>query len=404
MKIAHLSDLHWSQDRLADKKNSGEQIIDLLTGIAPDVIVVAGDSYDHSLRVEDEAARASLFFFAQLRDIAPVLVIKGNFSHDRNSVEALRAALEIDVSTVPEVYLFGAAGLIQCSMEEAAKTTWREPLFCTLPYPSSEFLAKTSRLNPEDMANAISEALKAIMRGFAAIQVEPGTPKCLVFHGTVPEAKQSSTQHALGLDIQLRLEDIEACGFDVVLAGHLHYSQRVGKNVFYPGGSCYTCWGDEGDKGFWLHTFREFEEWQLDAPHLKPEYRVQSEFIKVNAVPMRIVELDFSDPFWELPEWDDVYDVQIRLKMTEADRERYRSTDWKTYFPTARMIDPKPIVASVVSIRSEEVRKAHTLPEKVQAWAHQTNTPIATTLLDKAALVEDRDAEALLAIVQEQIQ
>lgn len=400
LTIAHLSDLHWSADRLADKIRSGQQIIAKLEDIQPDIVIIAGDAYDHSLRVEDAAALESFTFFQRCRAAAKwMLCVKGNFGHDRNSIEVLRTfGIGIDVSTQPEVYEFDGWTLWRRSLEEAAKhEAFKRPIFCTLPYPSSEFLAKTARLNPEDMSQAISEALRGIIQGFAAIQVREGVPKILVFHGTVPEAKISKDQHVMGMEIQLRLSDIDACGFDLVCAGHIHFSQKIGRNVFYPGGIVHTHWGDTGEKGFWVHRFE-------GKVHRFEGKTLQSDFIAVDAVPMRIVELDFADPFWELPEWiagPSPYDIQVRLKLLEADRERYRAFDWPAVFPAARLIDLVPKVETVASVRSEEVRKAHTLPEKIAAWGRQTETIVAQTVLDKAALVEDRDGDALVSMMKE---
>lgn len=419
MRVAHLADLHWSQSRLDEKIRCGEILLRELEERRPDFIVVAGDSFDRTVRLEEPAAFSAIEWFTRARKIARVIVIKGNFSHDRNSIEPLRWVGEgITVSTEPEIYTAGWNAdvgpkqtewtLNHLPLAEVAKQTSEidsHAVFFTLPYPSQAFLAQAARRSPGEMREAVSAAIRDVIRGFAAVPVRAGTPRILVFHGTVSGAMMTESQHAMGMDIELTLGDLRECRFDLVCAGHLHYAQQFGETVFYPGGSTHTSYGDDGRKGMWIHdvvSYR-FNDAKMETTSADP-VKITSTHVGVAAIPMRTVSLNFSDPFFELPEWSrtEEADVQIRVKLQESDRERYAGTDWKALFPKARTIDLVPEVEAVISIRCEEVRQARTLREKVVVWGNhhltQTGTSILTdTLLSKADQLEAIEAEAVIA-------
>lgn len=416
MKLAHLSDLHWSNERLDQKVLAAEQMLAELQNRRPGVIVVAGDTFDHSIRMEEAAARKAAEFFRNMQEIAPVLAIKGNYSHDRDSVEMLELLGRITVSVEPEVValgnIVGAArtyDLGRMSLQAAltggtigpGSTIPAEAVFFTLPYPSQSYLAEVARLSPEEMRVAVSNAITGIIRGFAAVPVHPGVPRILVFHGTVKEAQASETQHAMGMDIELTLGDIDACGFDLVCAGHLHFAQMLrtltGIPVCYPGGSIYGCFGDGGRKGFWEHRLRiRSSESESRRPVV-----VESEHVETRTRQMVIVNLDLNADFVETPPEAAGADVQVRVSMTEAQREQLAGMKWAEIFPGSN-VDVRPDIAKVESIRCEEVRTAHTLREKVTAWGKHQETigdpvpGLTDSVLGKADMLEALDVAALI--------
>jgi DNA repair protein SbcD/Mre11 len=406
-KLAHLSDLHISPERLEEKARCCTQIEERLHELNPNLIAVAGDSFDHSIRMEDPAALLGVRFYKNLSAIASVIAIKGNHSHDRDTIDLMEfVAYEdgrISVSSDPEIFMapppepmFRNTTPSRSSLSAGLSTrAWGQAgaLVFTLPYPSQSYLAALHRKNPEDMRQAVSQALRAVIDGYAAIEAPIEIPRILMFHGTVREAMMSKTQHAMGLDIELSLADLERCNFDIVCAGHLHFAQKLGSNVYYPGGMCYTHFGDEGDKGFWFYEIETF-------PGVRPVVRAQYE--RIESKPMVIVDVNLGDAFFEAPPVPANADVRVRVTMQEGDRERLQSMNWAEAFPAASEIQVQPQIEKVQSVRCEEVRTAASLRDKVVAWNHhqeEKGDPVpgmSEAVLEKATMLESMSLEALL--------
>jgi len=90
MKIFHVGDTHWSNKRLDDKIQSAARLTDHAHSIAPDLIIHAGDLFDAPIRMEEPGALASMRWMSEMRNIAPIILVRGNPSHDRDSVELTR--------------------------------------------------------------------------------------------------------------------------------------------------------------------------------------------------------------------------------------------------------------------------------------------------------------------------
>lgn len=411
MLILHIGDTHFSSKRLADKIVSANQLVAAARDIRPDIICHAGDAFDAPIRCEDLAALAAFDFFSSLADIAPIILNKGNEAHDRGSVNLLqfvRGKYPLIVVTEASVIRFTDRDfpLEHLTIEAASRVEqWQHgAVFCLLPYPNSSFLAKTATLSPVEMKQAVSSAITEIMRGFAALPLPARMPRLLVYHGTVKGAKYSESQTEIGMDIELSPFDIGACNFDLTLAAHLHYKQEIptsSGSICYPGGMTYLCVGDDGPKGAWVH---EIIPGDSDKPVL-----VKSRHVAVDAVPIKVVNWDMSDPFCELPEWAATLecDIHVRVKLTEKDREALREIDWKVFFPKARTIDIEPHMEHVANVRCEEVRTAKTLRDKIRAWGlHQGEggqSVVTESILEKATLLESIDDDGIVAVTKEKI-
>jgi len=94
----------------------------------------------------------------------------------------------------------------------------------------------------------------------------------------------------------------------------------------------------------------------------------------------------------------------VRVKMTEADRERLSQMNWAELMPAAASINIAPTIEQVESVRCEEVQTARSLREKVAAWrTHQQQTEgnllpmFGDSVLDKSDLLESVEADAIIA-------
>jgi len=405
LKVLQTSDLHFGPKDLADKIRCFEELLATARDWRPDLAAIPGDIYDHALRLEDEAAQASVQLFSALADLCPVLIARGNFTHDRASVQLLqhvRGQSPIHVSTEPEVLWFDGTRFVRHAFTDVTPVREDSPvsppgtraLVCTLPYPSSAFLARTQTLSPQHLQDTVSQALARILTGFAAIPTPPDLPRILLFHGTVRGARITETQHLMGMDIELSLGDIERCGFHLACCGHIHYPQCLGTTVYYAGSLSHDTFGEEGDRGAWLHT--------LDGT------RLRSEFLTVSSVPKRVFEVNLSagTPFLTPPAWsDEVCDVKVRVTVAEDALERARGIDFRVLFPNARALRVERTITPVTAVRCEAVRHAHSLPEKIQAYLEYAARPVSPSLLDKARLLAGvaDNADVLIEHVKTQL-
>jgi len=407
---AHIADLHWSEKRLDEKIRCADQIVKRIEILQPDVIVAAGDIFDRPIRMEEPAAMECASFFSRLAEVAPIAGIRGNFAHDRDSTEILpfiRGSYPIMIATEPSIYVLGPGkSLRKWKFSDALITDGFQDaraVFFGLPYPSQSFLAETSTLSPDEMRTAVSAAITKVVQGFGAMYVPPGIPKGLIFHGTITGAQFSETQRETGMDIMLSPFDVGLAGFHVTMAGHLHFMQRIvtsSGEICYPGGLACTHWGETGPKGMWEHRFST----SRDNDYVMT--LCESTHFDVGARPMQVLEVDMSNPFFEIPEWARTgsADIQVRVKMTEADRERLSQMNWAELMPAAASINIAPTIEQVESVRCEEVQTARSLREKVAAWrTHQQQTEgnllpmFGDSVLDKSDLLESVEADAIIA-------
>jgi 3',5'-cyclic AMP phosphodiesterase CpdA len=189
MNLAHISDLHFG----AESPEVVEGLARDLASVAPGLVVVSGDLTQRARRKEFVAAR---FFLDQIE--ARKLVVPGN--HDIPLFDLVTRFLRplarfrryIDAEVDPFVSTDGVAVL---GLNTARSNTWKD-----------------GRLS---MAQ-----IEEIRRRFCA--VPPDALKVLVTHHPfLPPPGDPSPPLVGRADLALRAA--EACGVDLVLAGHLHH-------------------------------------------------------------------------------------------------------------------------------------------------------------------------------------
>src|SRR5712692_6582799 len=109
LRLVQLSDLHFAPKHLDDKVRCMEEVCTFLQDWPADLAAIPGDIYDHALRLEDDAAQQSVRLLSALAERCPLLIARGNFTHDRAAVHLLRyvrGRFPIHVSTEPEALWF----------------------------------------------------------------------------------------------------------------------------------------------------------------------------------------------------------------------------------------------------------------------------------------------------------
>jgi len=321
MRIFHLADTHFSNVRLEQKVAAFEKCLTRIDELQRSdrhmdrVAVLAGDIFDHSLRMEDPGAKQAVRLISELNSRMPVLIIKGNQTHDRQSIELfdfVPAKNALITSVRPEVVELDSSGNLRKVQIEAASEEKRDDnsaqcTFVTLPYPSYSFVAQEESMPAESLRAAVSERITRVVSLFRVID-RPN--KILVFHGTVIGAKLSESHRMMGMDIELSPFDIKDSDFDFVAGGHIHYAQRMEEaEVFYPGGLAYMTYADHGKRGMWVHETDSLQKsvWN-------------HEFFDVEAPQMKTWEVDFREGHHIfLPDWsDEAIDLKVKVTFYES--------------------------------------------------------------------------------------
>lgn len=242
-----------SGDRLRDHAALLQVIAQ--TAIEHDVQAVlnAGDTFDGpSVSPAQEQVFAD--FVATCRDAGiPVLTLLGNGSHDLaqkpvTALEIFRHIEGVEIFTQPAVRMVG------------------ETAVCMLPWtPVSRLIAARGGGDRDDNYALGAQLLIEVARELRA-QVE--SPCVLMLHFAVEGAALPN-----GLPVEekarepiLPLAELEALGFDAVVAGHIHRAQRfdtndvgsVGSSRFYTGSPMCLNFGEANiEHGVWLLTVDE---------------------------------------------------------------------------------------------------------------------------------------------------
>lgn len=378
MKILHSGDFHISNrgtiagryilkdginQTLSDRIGAIKRICDYAEENEIDLIVIAGDLFDHS-NPENVSILVAVEAIERLSEQAPVIIVKGN--HDGGKGSEIANALApfkwksqrygVYVSDRPELFTI--------------LTKKRKIQVFTLPYPrKSGPLAdpQYKTLSPEELNGFMSRKMEEILAGFHA-GIDREAVNVLVGHITVAGGCYSKEQVVPMFDISVRKEFLEP--FDVVCLGHLHEVQE-----YYCGTIARSGFGEEDMKvGFKVH-------------HVEDKY---SEFIELPARRYLTLQVDEFMKNEELTgiEPETVIRIKGKVKKHEYDSvvRKIKSLEFS-------------FVKNAVEIESEVVRLSEndqgndpTLEEAIRIWAqgHEGYDKLIDLMVAKAKEIEGR--------------
>jgi len=405
MKLLHTADLHFSNttDKLVEVVRTTEFLLAQAVIERPDVIIIAGDSideYDSRIRLDSECARAAISFVERAADIAPVIIIRGTKSHDRESpaiFSHLRAKFPIHVA---------------CDIKQISLTTdrkfvedidhpWVETVasFTLVPSMDKSYLMAADDSSIRSGNMAFKEAVHDLFAGFGIINDQftaHNIPTVLVTHGMLTGACFSSGQTAIGEDLEFGLNDLHAAKATYTALGHVHKHQVFPGNVVYCGSPGRLNFGEAEDKGFVIAEFSDAE--CVD--------------VRFEQTPAR------RFCFGEVPEYtdaQDVYaranalavdcrgaDVRFRLQLPEECRADVDRDRLEQIFLLAGANKVKLEISIIPKqrSRSEGISRVDSLPEKVLRWGAVVGESIPDSVLALASVIEGITAEELLVQAQ----
>lgn len=395
MKVLHFADVHCRDKDIEEIEKCLNFIVETARTESPDIIINAGDTFD-SAGIKADSLSAKLIFkiFKELADIAPVVIVIGTKSHDGEIAEILqyiKARFPVHVATFPEqLYFAGAHGT--------------GVLVSMCPAPTKQHFATGSDIKGTD--SEIAQAMSLMFSGFAA-QAESykDIPHVLVGHWQTDGALISTTQTLIGIDISLSKEQMALGNFDLICLGHLHESQQIGNNIFYPGSITGLNWGETTDKGFYIH------EMHTDVRSIK------SCFIKTPS--RKLIKL--SEDITEVQELTDLSGIPLMEMLLSGDapvdvKDAVVRVEFKVFQDEATRINVDEIKASLMSsgakeadirivriprenIRSKRILRLKGLDEKLIEMASLKNEIVPESIIAKARLLESEESETIISKV-----
>ncbi len=392
MKILHCADIHARDKDLEEISKCGQKIVETAEEEHVDLIVIAGDLLDfQDTKLDSSCAKWLFHFISTLADIAPVAIVIGTPSHEGRASEILELVsgeYPVRVASRPmQVVLKDDGRLFDIEYLNAMNSGKIEAIISMIPQPTKQFYQGTDQ--------EISDVMSGIFAGFGAKASEFQVHHILVYHGSISGASLSSGQTMVGRDIEVSRDQLELSGASLILCGHIHKAQRIG-NAFYSGSIYRVDDGEMEDKGFYLH--------EIDSLGV-----ISSLFIQTPCKKLIRLAADFTTGY-PIEEWGDYVDENI-----EGVNGAFVRFDFRVFQDEAGQID-KSIIEDLykgrgaeavdiriirvprVTVRSESVRNATTLREKVLADAEIKGEMVLESLLVKADMLQTMTTEQLMEV------
>ena len=386
MRIAHLSDIHWSDKYLDEVRRVTEAAADHLHRDRVELIVLSGDLFDHRLEQNSPAYLEAVEWVCRLGGLAPVLILQGTLSHDApRAIEVFRS-----VDTTYKVYVADRIEQVMLSRNGERPCFDRSPstalsgdmlLISCLPSVNKGQVA--AAVGAENAAEAVGEAVATLLAGWAYSHRQAravDTPSIVVSHGTVSGALTEHGVPMMGLDHEFTTGALFAADASAVMLGHIHKAQeweRNGHRIAYAGSLGRLHFGEHDPKGFLI--------WDVQADS------ASYEFIETPA--RKLLEVEFTGPP-DMAELErlavqagaDVY-VRIRYAVDDEHRHSVDKDAINALFAGAAQTKIEGRILPVQRQRAAGIGQAVSTADKLRRWGEITDTDTGP-LLERLALLE----------------
>jgi len=263
IRVVHFGDLHYSAEHREPALKSLDYLIDYCEREQPDLIVNAGDTFDHGIQNSERGGLPDLLDrFRRLIRIAPIISDRGTPTHDVFGCYApLQALGGFTLIDPGDSYFLTDLGYVEMDPEcvETEEGKGRAVmLILGLPEPSKEwFLADKKGLGREEANQAVIDGMREMLLGLGALRKQYASLPCLmVYHGQVAGSSLANGQTLRPGGIQIGRDDLALVGADYYALGDIHLAQQIGDLPAYYSGSCFPVnWGELDQKSFRVVNF-----------------------------------------------------------------------------------------------------------------------------------------------------
>lgn len=339
-------------ERLEEQEAVLEKIVALANELDVDALLWAGDALEGPIPTP-EHYRAFKRPLEKL--IAPLIGVVGNGRHD--SAMRRANALEVlgfDIAASPGV------------------ATDHPATICRLPWaPVSNLVAASGGGDRDEINFLAGQRLLEIARGLFIEAVEDRDARgfrpdeenrpaiVLLTHFSIEgAATPTGIETGVFREPVIPLGDLEAIGFDAIVAGHIHKPQRLdksGRPLFYVGSPMPLNFGEAScDHGVWLLTVEPSKSSALFLP-------IESRRFETVVLTGREA-LETTEAEW--PPWYDVNGAVVKIKI-EATEDEARRLDVALLRREAEVAGAHHVWAVQMAVERAERRKVAGLDESL---------------------------------------
>lgn len=392
MRIAHMSDLHYSGSNLAEADRCFGFAVEDAIRRGVDVAIVSGDSTDHSLDAHAPALLTLARRIKQLADHCPVFMLQGTFSHEPAGMLHMFALIgakhQIMISDRIEMIALSDGKWIEYDPVHPVQPEY-QLVITSMPTVNKADLVTT--VGAENASEVMGDHLSEILRSFAGVNGKlraQGVPTVLVSHGTVDGSLNESGVPMAGLDHEFRLGALYSANTDAVMLGHIHKHQSwersfngVHQVIAYPGSIGRFHYG-EIDEKYYL-------DWNVTTNG--------TTFEPVVTPSKRMIDVEFTG----VPNLDELATIAkdcegayVRVRY-EVDEEYAKSVDRnaiKEVLARAAEVKIEGQVLTVQRQRCAGISRLPSLTDRFAKWAELSETPM-DGLAERLGMLQTMDAD-----------
>ncbi len=405
MKAAHLADLHFSNndEKREEVVRCSDAILDIMQADPPEVVILSGDvldEHDGRIRLDSECARAAISFVERAADIAPVVIIRGTKSHDRDApyiFTHLRCRYPIHVATeIEQVALVAQPSRFEFHELTDAMHAGLDvrAAFTLVPSVDKSYLMARFGGSISEGNMQTRELLHDLFVGLGLVNdMITCVPRIMVAHGMVTGAQFSTGQTAIGEDLEFGINDLQQAHCDYVALGHVHKYQCFPGNICYSGSVGRLNFGETEEKGFLLVEFDGQTVAEIKF-HPTPARRFALHSVEwgeggIHAV---LAEADKCAASCQGA------DVRFRYTIPEEEKHKLDRDRLAQMFldAGARKVKVEATVIPKQRTRAAGISRVSTLAEKIKIWGETTGTVIPSRVLALADVIEGREIDELV--------
>ncbi|WOB11230.1 metallophosphatase family protein [Piscinibacter gummiphilus] len=402
LKIAQVSDLHYSEKNLAESDKCLGFAVDQAISRGAQIAVVSGDSTDHALDVHSPAVEKLALQIRRLADHCPVLMLQGTFSHEPPGTLSIFPLLSSRhpvhiVERICQVALLQSGRWLESEgWRFEAIPQGAVALFTCIPTVNKAVVAAT--VGAAEAGEALGKELGALLQGYGPINSAARAalvPTIGVSHGTVSGCVTEHGVPMAGFDHEFTTSGLFSAMTQAFMLGHIHRHQaweEDGRVVAYAGSIGRFHYGEEGDKGFLM--------WHVGAATARCELVATPARRTVDLVFAGKPDLAEIERAASTQDLDGAF-VRVRWSVADEDRHGVDREAIKRALQGAAGVQLEGRVIPVVRSRAAGISRCANLHEKVCAWAAVTGVEASAVLGCLEQLAEMTPDEIAQSLLQE---
>jgi DNA repair protein SbcD/Mre11 len=394
LKVLHFADLHSRDNDIQEIETCMDALVQTATDEEPDLIVMAGDTFDSRMvRLDSQAAKLVFDYYSMLADIAPMVVITGTPSHDGLAPQVLahvQAEHPIHVADYPEQITFIHGLFVPMGNLHAGKP---DAIITCIPTPTKQYWEKFGGENrsAKETDAEVAQAMSAMLAGFGADAATFDCPHILVAHCNVGGALLSETQQNIGQDIELSRDQIALADAELVCCGHIHYPQQLKPNIFYSGSIYAKDFGELHAHGFYLHELEGNELTSSRFVNTPARKLIKLKTDLTNGG--RSIESMMADGTWE-------YDiagafVRLEIKAWQDEADQLDLPAIRAALGAAQDVEIRIQRVPRETVRSAHLLELQALRDKIREMALLRKEDVPESILAKADILETLEPDEI---------